>query len=183
MIAAVLLAALLSPPGAADLTRPLLHTITYPGSLRSRKGPTYHRHCREAPGGCVARVRRFAALILWAAHRHRVSQTLLASMALRESGLNPWAVGPGGERGLLQIHPSNRMAHRVTFHKRPECARRSDACQWEVIDAAAELLASAIRVCRSVESGLTMYWSGRCGSSGYAARVIATRNHMEASGV
>jgi hypothetical protein len=109
---------------------------------------------------------------------------LLAAMAFRESGLNPFAVGTRGEKGILQLHPKNRRAKEVRFVQdesyRTRCQRQPGACQREVVERAAFILASSLGKCGGdLEQALGMYNTGRCGgSASYAKRVLKERARL-----
>lgn len=51
-------------------------------------------------------VTRFSSAIAAAAQRHNVDANLLAIVALAESGGDPTAQGPAGEKGLMQLTPA-----------------------------------------------------------------------------
>jgi len=182
MIIRTLLLALLSiaPPDpprydTALLADALMQRLTYPSSL-ARGKPYQVAHCRRAPQGCRARIDAFAALFVDVGRRYGVSPWLLAAMAVRESALNPFAVGRGGEHGILQLHPRRRDARRLRFvtdeRYRDRCRRVVGACQREVVDLAARILRRAIEQCGSPARGLAQYNSGRCDSAtSYPRRV------------
>lgn len=149
--------------------------LTYPYSLEVGR-PRHVGHCRRAPQGCRERVRAFARMFVASGRRTGVSPWLLAAMALRESGLHPWASGGAGELGILQIHPRRRDARGLRLLRderyREQCHREVGACQAEVVDLAADVLRRAIEQCGDVERGLAAYNSGRCDSgSSYPRRV------------
>jgi hypothetical protein len=134
-------------------------------------------HCRRASEGCDRRMEEFARYLNDAGERYGLDPWLLAAMAFRESGLNPWAVGAVGELGILQLHPRNPRSKNVRFvHDewyRRRCHQEPGACQREVVERAAELLARAVGLCGgNLEQGLSMYNTGRCdGNRSYAQRV------------
>lgn len=138
----------------------------------------YVSHCRGARVDCRARLVAFARILTSAGYRHGVDPFLLAAMALRESGLNPFAEGGLGERGIVQLHPRG-VGSRVRFVRsegyRRRCERREDACQGEVVDEGAAHVASAIERCGTVEAGLGAYNSGICQVTAYSERVLASR--------
>lgn len=144
--------------------------------------PAYH--CRRAKGGCDARLLEFAHYLKDAGDRFELDPWLLAAMAFRESGLNPFAVGTVGERGILQLHPKNPTVKKIRFVRdewyRTRCKNRIGACQKEVIEHAAHMLASSLRKCGgNMEDALGMYNTGRCGGSHrYAERVFVERGAM-----
>jgi hypothetical protein len=99
-----------------------------------------------------------------------VSPWLLAAMAIRESALNPYAEGKGGERGILQIHPKRRDARKLRWMRDPayreHCKRKLGACQAEIVDHAAAILRRAIQKCGGdTAQGLAMYNAGRCNAA------------------
>src|SRR6185312_13748780 len=100
-----------------------------------------------------------------AGEQYGLDSWLLAAMAFRESGLNPFAVGTRGEKGILQLHPKNRHAKNLRFMQdeayRARCQHQAGACQREMVEQAAEMLASSINKCGgSVEQALGMYNTG-----------------------
>jgi soluble lytic murein transglycosylase-like protein len=140
-------------------------------------------HCRHASEGCDRRLLEFARYLKDAGEANGIDPWLLAAMAFRESGLNPFAVGGVGELGILQLHPRNARSRGVRFIRdewyRHRCQREPGACQREVVDRAAQLLAQSLRQCGgNLDAALAMYNTGRCdgGNGSYAQRV---RGEME----
>lgn len=142
------------------------------------------KHCRAAAEGCDVRLAEFAKYLTDAGEQYGLDSWLLAAMAFRESGLNPFAVGTRGEKGILQLHPKNRHAKNVRFMQdeayRARCQHQAGACQREMVEQAAEMLASSINKCGgSIEQALGMYNTGRCGgSASYARRVLQERTRL-----
>ncbi|MEM1416385.1 MAG: transglycosylase SLT domain-containing protein [Myxococcota bacterium] len=165
-------------PEAVALARALDERLTV---WRSRTRRVYAAHCRHARVGCRARIVAFARLLSEAGRRHGVDPFLLAAMAMKETGFNPFATGGIGERGLVQLHPRG-VGSRVRFVRnesyRRYCARRADACQGEVIEAGAELIASTTRTCGNIPDGLGRYNSGICQTTRYSERVLAERQRL-----
>ena len=165
-------------PMAIALARALDERLTvWQGNNRR----VYVSHCRHARSGCRARLVAFARLIVEAAQRHEVDPFLVAAMALRESGLNPFAEGGIGERGIVQLHPRG-VGSRVRFVQsegyRRRCERDPGACQEEVLDVGARLIAASIQRCGSVEEGLGCYNTGVCQSTRYGERVLEERANL-----
>jgi hypothetical protein len=135
-------------------------------------------HCRHASEGCDRRLLEFARYLKDAGEANGIDPWLLAAMAFRESGLNPFAVGGVGELGILQLHPKNARSRGVRFVRdewyRHRCQREAGACQREVVDRAAQLLAQSLEQCGGdLDKALGMYNTGRCGGNGsYAKRVL-----------
>lgn len=144
--------------------------------------PSYH--CRRASEGCDARLLEFAQYLKDAGDRYDLDPWLLAAMAFRESGLNPFAVGAVGEVGILQLHPKNPRSKGVRFVRdawyRQRCKKELGACQREVVERAAQLLARSLEKCGgNLESALGMYNSGKCrAKTRYSARVFGERLAM-----
>ncbi|MEY4578260.1 MAG: hypothetical protein RL701_2963 [Pseudomonadota bacterium] len=142
-------------------------------------------HCRSAQGGCDARLLEFAQYLKDAGERFEIDPWLLAAMAYRESRLNPFAVGKVGERGILQLHPKNKRSKHVRFvtdsHYRAHCKRETGACQREVVERAAQMLATSLNKCGGdLEQALAMYNTGRCsGGHRYADRVLRERARLK----
>jgi hypothetical protein len=134
-------------------------------------------HCRRASEGCDRRLFEFAHYLKDAGERNGIDPWLLAAMAFRESGLNPFAVGQVGELGILQLHPRSPASKNVRFVKdawyRLRCKREPGACQREIVDRAAELLARSLVLCGGdIDRALSAYNTGRCGgNTSYARRV------------
>jgi hypothetical protein len=134
-------------------------------------------HCRRASEGCDRRLFEFAHYLRDAGERNGIDPWLLAAMAFRESGLNPFAVGGVGELGILQLHPRSPTSKNIRFVKdgwyRLRCKREAGACQREVVDRAAEVLARAVVLCGGdMDRALSAYNTGRCGgNTSYAKRV------------
>lgn len=142
------------------------------------------KHCRTAAEGCDTRLAEFSKYLSDASERYGLDSWLLAAMAFRESGLNPFAVGTHGEKGILQLHPKNRHAKGLRFMEdatyRTRCQHQAGACQRELVEQAAEMLASSISKCGGdLEQALGMYNTGRCGGSAkYARRVLQERTRL-----
>jgi hypothetical protein len=145
---------------------------------------TATKHCRHAAEGCDARLAEFSRYLLESGAQYGLDPWVLAAMAFRESGLNPFAVGTRGEKGILQLHPKNRRAQSVRFVQdesyRARCQTQAGACQREVVERAAFILASSLTKCGGdLEQALGMYNTGRCGGSGtYAKRVLKERARL-----
>ena len=147
-------------------------------------------HCRHAPGGCEQRLSAFAEYLSSAASKNGLDPWLLAAMALKESGLNPFAKGSLGEMGILQINPERRDAREVRFMRdqwyRNRCRKQPGACQQEIVDHAAQVLSRSFERCnREVVDALGAYNTGRCGGNDrYAKRVLSERAElMRAAGL
>ncbi|MEZ4323667.1 MAG: transglycosylase SLT domain-containing protein [Polyangiales bacterium] len=142
---------------------------------------TYASHCRSAPAGCRARIALYARLIARISRAEDVDPFLVAAVVLRESGLNPFAEGSVGERGIVQLHPRGAGAD-VEFVQseryRRRCRSAADACQEEVLRVGIQLLANSIRRCGSVEAGLGMYNGGTCQATSYSRRVLTERSRL-----
>jgi hypothetical protein len=133
------------------------------------------RHCRAVRQGCRARIVKFSQWMVEVADAHDLDPFLLAAMAIRESGLDPFAAGSIGERGLIQLHPRG-VGRSVRFVQseayRRHCRHRPGACQHEVLEAGARLAARSIEHCGGVAEGLGAYNSGVCGENAYSRRVL-----------
>ncbi|MCB9626715.1 MAG: transglycosylase SLT domain-containing protein [Sandaracinaceae bacterium] len=142
---------------------------------------TYASHCRAAPGGCRARIALYARLIARLSLEQDVDPFLVAAVVLRESGLNPFAEGSVGERGIVQLHPRGAGSDVEFVQSEPyrrRCRATVDACQGEVLRVGIELLANSIRRCGGVEAGLGMYNGGTCQSTSYSRRVLSERSRL-----
>jgi Transglycosylase SLT domain len=145
--------------------------------------PIYH--CRQASEGCDRRLTEFAHYIIDAGEKNGIDPWLLAAMAFRESGMNPFVVGAVGELGLLQLHPKNPKVKSVRFirdaYYRQRCRKEAGACQREVVDRAAEILARSLAVCDGdLYRALGMYNSGKCGGNkSYADRILVERDALK----
>lgn len=165
-------------PAALALARALDARLTV---WRSGGRRVYVHHCRRARVSCRARVVALARVIARAGVRHNVDPFLLAAMALRESGLNPFAEGSAGERGIVQLHPRG-VGSRVRFVRnegyRERCSRAADACQEEVVDAGARLIAASTGRCGGIREALGAYNSGECRATSYGDRVLEEREQL-----
>lgn len=144
--------------------------------------PAYH--CRHAPEGCESRLSTFATYLVEAGAQYGVDPWLMAAMAFKESGFNPFALGSLGELGILQINPGRRDAKTVRFIRdewyRRRCRKEPGACQREVIQHAAQLLGRAVQRCdKDLSDALGMYNTGRCGGNvSYSKRILAERDEL-----
>jgi hypothetical protein len=141
-------------------------------------------HCRHAHEGCERRLHEFAGYIVKSGRRFGVDPWLMAAMAFRESGFNPFAMGAVGELGILQINPERADAQDLRFLQdewyRKRCRKAAGACQQEVVDHAARVLARCMQRCQGdVIDALGAYNTGRCGGNDrYAKRVIEERRDL-----
>lgn len=125
-------------------------------------------HCRRAPKGCPARVRLFSVWIVRESLRQRVDPWTLAALVVHESGLNPYAAGGIGERGLVQIAPgtARKFPGVRNWYSDPKhreaCAEIYGACQAAFVEAAAIILRRSLDACGSYDAALGRYGSGRC---------------------
>ncbi|MCB9615459.1 MAG: transglycosylase SLT domain-containing protein [Sandaracinus sp.] len=167
-------------PTALALARALDARLTV---WRNGSRQVYVRHCRSARVSCRARVVALARVLARAGVRHGVDPFLLAAMALRESGLNPFAEGAAGERGIVQLHPRGVGSH-VRFVRsegyRQRCSRAADACQEEVVEAGARLVAASMARCGGMREALGAYNSGVCQATSYGDRVLEERASLVA---
>jgi soluble lytic murein transglycosylase-like protein len=142
-------------------------------------------HCRHAPEGCDKRLSVFAHYLVGAAERHSVDPWLMAAMAFKESGFNPFALGSIGELGILQINPGRRDASQVRFIRdewyRRRCRKQPGACQEEIVTHAAAVFARSLSKCGGdVIDALGAYNTGRCGGNDrYAKRILAEREELQ----
>jgi hypothetical protein len=140
------------------------------------------RRCREGPVPCRARLAAFAALIHETARRHGLDPYLLAALAVRESGLDPAALGRRREAGLVQLHPRGagrdvRYVQDAGYRER--CQSEVDACQGPVLERGASTLARAIEECGGLVAGLGAYASGRCTTGArHPRRVLEERDRL-----
>jgi hypothetical protein len=176
------------PPGSAsagagsELSRAFEKRLTV---WTKRDGtPVLAPHCRNAPVDCRARLETFASLLSSVADEHDLDPWMLAAIAVRESMLDPSAVGARGEAGIVQLHPrgvGRGMPYVVDADYRDACQERVDACQGPVVARGAEALADAIARCGGVRAGLGRYASGRCDADyRYVDRVFDERDRLRA---
>lgn len=141
-------------------------------------------HCRHAPEGCEQRLAKFAEYLANSGTKNGVDPWILTAMAFRESGFNPFAMGSLGELGILQLHPGNPRSKHVRFiHDqwyRQRCKKEIGACQEEVVERAAQLLAKSVEQCGGdLKDALGSYNTGRCGgNSRYAKRILGERKAL-----
>lgn len=179
-------------PARADVDASLLLHQAMKSRVTVHRNPRSGRaivavHCRRAVEGCEQRLSEFAGYLVDAGNRHGIDPWLLAAMAFRESGMNPFAVGGVGELGILQLHPKNPRVKTVRFVSdswyRERCRKQVGACQREVVDRAAEILSRSIAMCKGdVNLALGAYNTGKCGgNSRYAQKILAVRNALRGS--
>ena len=106
---------------------------------------------------------------------------VLAAMAFRESGFDPFATGAAGEVGIVQLHPRG-IGRSVRFIQneryRERCRREVGACQREVVEVGAAHFAEAITTCGGVSDALGYYNRGICGETDYSRRVLRERERL-----
>ena len=169
-------------PEVAALTEALLARFTV--WTRPTGARVLSRRCREGPVECEARLAAFAALIVQSARLHELDPFLLAALAMRESGLDPAALGRHREAGIVQLHPRGagrdmRFVQDAAYRAR--CQAQIDACQGPVLDRGASYLADGIRECGGVVAGLGRFASGHCTERGvHPRRVLAERDQLRA---
>ncbi|MDH5672064.1 MAG: lytic transglycosylase domain-containing protein [Myxococcales bacterium] len=138
-------------------------------------------HCRYAREGCERRLGEFAHYLVKAGRERGVDPWVMAAMAFRESGFNPFALGSLGEMGILQINPGRKDARSVRFIQddwyRKRCRRQPGACQLEIVRHAAAVLARSLERCSGdMVEALGAYNTGRCGGNNrYAKRILNDR--------
>lgn len=139
-------------------------------------------HCRNGPVPCEERLLAFAALIVEIAQTHDVDPILIGAMAMRESGLDPSALGRRREAGIIQLHPrgAGRDIRYVRDARyRARCQSRVDACQREVLERGIATLARGMAECGGLRGGLGAYASGHCTTSiRYIERVLEERARL-----
>ncbi|MFW5921107.1 MAG: transglycosylase SLT domain-containing protein [Polyangiales bacterium] len=141
-------------------------------------------HCRQAPGGCRARIAAMSRILAEAADAHGLDPFLLGAIAMRESAINPEAIGAAGEAGVMQLHPRG-LGHDVRFVQdasyRERCLQRADGCQGPVVRYAASRLAEATERCGDLETALGLYNGGRCTpKTRYVEHIRAERARLRA---
>ncbi len=172
-----------APSRPEDTALPLARAIE--GRLTVWRSPggrvTYVAHCRAAPSGCRARIAAFSRYIAEASHDHGLDPFVLAAMAFRESGFDPFATGAAGEVGIVQLHPHGigrgvRFVQNEAYRRR--CRREVGACQQEVVEVGATHLADAISSCGGLLDALGYYNRGICGETDYSRRVLRERERL-----
>ncbi|MFW6086068.1 MAG: transglycosylase SLT domain-containing protein [Myxococcota bacterium] len=152
-------------------------------STRASGEAVYAPHCRYFRQGCEARLQALADLITEVAHEYDLDPFLVGAVAVKESGLNPMAVGPRGSVGILQLNPRGVGAG-LRFTRQPDyrrqCARlRVAACQEPIVERGTEHLAGWLERCGDLVPALAGYNSGECRQpSGYARRVLRIRDDL-----
>lgn len=183
---------------AVRIAAAMYRQILIPASVEHGK-PRAWAYCRKAPGGCRARLEAFADLMVAACAVNGCDPWTLAAQAMRESRVNPDAEGPGGERGILQIHPRRREVResqmlgawfRDPKYRNACLSERVDACQGAIVWTAAEIMGRSLRRCLAsgasdVEAcALSFYNTGRPDTGAglrYARAVRKWRKRLKAS--
>lgn len=144
----------------------------------TERADVYLRHLvRLAPRHPARRAEyrhRVARAIAVSCTAHEAPVELVCAMAYRESSLRDDVTGPGGELGLMQVHPGTAAKHRCDL----------SAIEGQV-ECGVKLLARYRAACGSWEGALSRYGSrsGTCtpkvGSA--LARMVADRTALAAS--
>lgn len=133
----------------------------------------YVAHCRNAPEGCRARVTQYVHWAEEAAAIHRIDPKLMLAVAIRESGMDPAALGALGERGVYQLHPRGAAPRAERMCK--ESSRPLGWCQTYI---AAQVLSRGLRTCDgSLDQALSYYNSGHC-LPRYARKILRIRRKL-----
>lgn len=168
------------PPEVRALARAFEERLTV--SRRRDGTPVLARRCREGPVDCRARLLVFAAMIRETAARHDVDPFLIAALAIRESGLDPSALGRRNEAGIVQLHPRGAgrdMRYVQDAAYRDRCQTRIDACQGPVLERGVSTLATAIEECGGLIAGLGAYATGHCTRRArHPRRVLQERDRL-----
>lgn len=130
---------------------------------------------------CEDRIPALAGLMTEAAERFELDPTWLVAMAWVETRWNPWAVGPRGSKGVLQIHPVHGCVDPFLCSEpmREWCRTEADGCQRPIVMFAAGLLARKIERCGNVRRALGWYNRGRCGGARkYVRAVVEARKRF-----
>lgn len=121
--------------------------------------------CRADPlVDCTDRVEALASTLRTAAERHNVPWSFVFAVAWVETRWNPWAVGPRGSRGIMQIHPVHgcRSPFLCSESYREWCRTEPAACQEPIAEYGARVLARMRERCGSWRAALRRYNTGRC---------------------
>ena len=166
-------------PSAIAMARALDQRLTIGVSPEGRV--VHVQHCRTSQVGCRTRIAALSKVITDVSNVHGIDPFLTAAIAIRETRLNPMAIGPVGERGIVQLHPEY-IGRTVPFvyddDYRNSCLSHPEACQSEVLDAGLGLFRWAVNKCRRVEEGLGWYNSGHCIKNIYTRGVLRERRRL-----
>jgi hypothetical protein len=163
----------------------LLESISLGKDKQGRSIPA--AHCRTASEGCERRLQELAGYLTDVGQERGMDPWLLAAIAVRESGLDPFVRGSAGELGILQIHPKRPDAKQVRFMRdagyRQQCHRVPGACQREIVVHAAHILEQGLKACHGrLGAALGAYNTGRCGGNNdYTRNVLGQRNALHAA--
>lgn len=132
--------------------------------------PTYVAHCRRARGGCESRINQYAGYIVESSNRYDVDPHLVAALAWHETRWHPYAEGPVGEFGIIQLHPRSPWGREA----RKRCRKTSKTrCEALIVDIGVRTLAASIKTCGNVPEGLGRYNTGKCVVNRYSKKVRA----------
>ncbi|MCB9600848.1 MAG: hypothetical protein H6720_10925 [Sandaracinus sp.] len=168
-------------PTALALARALDARLTV---WRNGSRQVYVRHCRSARVSCRARVVALAR-VLARAGVSATGSTPFSSPRWRcaKVGSTRSRKARAGERGIVQLHPRGVGSH-VRFVRsegyRQRCSRAADACQEEVVEAGARLVAASMARCGGMREALGAYNSGVCQATSYGDRVLEERASLVA---
>lgn len=131
---------------------------------------------------CDDRITALSKVFEDVGERYSIPPHILASISWHETRWNPWAVGPAGSRGSMQIHPLHGCPTLFLCSEsyREWCRVDADGCQTPVVEYAADLLLRMVNLCGSLRGGLSRYNSGSCyRGDKYAIRVLDTARKMK----
>ena len=128
----------------------------------------YVAHCRNAPEGCRARVTEYVHWAEEAAESHDIDPKVMMAIAVKESGVNPNALGKIGELGVYQLHPKGAGARAARM-----CKLGKYPLGWCRSYVAAQVLSQGLQTCGSLDKAIGYYNTGKCLSGPYVASVRA----------
>ena len=146
------------------------------GATRDPRRAMYER--------CDTRVMHYTRYIVRSSEEAGLDPWLIASIAVVESALNPFAVSSIGAAGIMQLNP-RYVGRESDFVMSPALRRRCRTipgeCQREVVSLGVNHLTRWIDRCGSVRRALGGYSSGTCGVNSYARRVLSVRSRLLSS--
>lgn len=139
--------------------------------------PVLIRHVRDHGGEpYLASVASFAE---HAAGKHGLDPYLLIALAFSESSINPDAVGPAGEIGLMQLHPQSKWGRLAAN----DCQHAPGFCRtWVSMWWGAAALQHGLELCGTEAAAVSWFKSGRCLDGPKGRAVVALRDRLRDAG-
>lgn len=139
----------------------------------------YVGFCRgeNAPMGCEPRVETLVNLMFDMASRNHLDPWVFIGLAVESTNFNPFHIGRRRATGIMGIPHNHRYRRTEQFFTdveyRQSCREQEDACQSNIIEQSARLLADSIARCSdNLSGGLQRYNDGSCNANARFSRHV-----------